>query len=274
LRKAEVMATIRAVIFREKRRRGGPRRLVVRATVGLAFALMLGARGLSGAPRADDASEARRHAQRATSLAASGKCRQAVIEFDKALAILRDPALLFNRGECHRKLGDADAAIDDYKQFLSDLPQAPNRAEVQERIADLQRKSAVAAVPATSDAGADRAARGTIARPRGPGAGVRVTPSPPARGKEPVPPREVVLTASPPAGGGESDTDDAEHRGAAIDTASDTAPSSASGAGVAGRPWFWIAVAVVAVGAGVGAFVLVNRDTTNVPSSALGNYKF
>jgi tetratricopeptide (TPR) repeat protein len=268
------MATIRAVILREKRRRGGPRRGVVRAVVCLAFAVVLVARGLTGAVRADDASEARRHAQRATSLAASGKCKQAVVEFDKALAILRDPALLFNRGECHRKLGDTDAAIDDYKQFLSDLPQAPNRAEVQERIADLQHKSAVAAASAASDAGQDHATRGAMTRPRGPGSGVRATPSPSSRANAPVAPREVILAAPSPAAGSESDTGDAEHRGAAIETASDTAPSSASDSGVAGRPWFWMAVAVAAVGAGVGAFVLLNRDSTSVPSSALGNYKF
>jgi Tfp pilus assembly protein PilF len=273
LRKAEPMATIRAVIFREKRRRGGPRRVVVRAVVCLAFAVVLVARGLTGAVRADDASEARRHAQRATSLAASGKCKQAVVEFDKALAILRDPALLFNRGECHRKLGDTDAAIDDYKQFLSDLPQAPNRAEVQERIADLQHKSAVAAASAASDAGQDHAARATMTRPRGPGS-VRATPSPSSRANAPAAPREVTLAAPSPAAGSESETGDAEHRGAAIETASDTAPPSASDAGVAGRPWFWMAVAVAAVGAGVGAFVLLNRDSTSVPSSALGNYKF
>ena len=108
--------------------------------VGWAFAFAFAmALGLS-APvqaRGDDAVEARRHAQRASGLAASGKCRQAVAEWNKAMAILRDPALLFNRAECYRKLGDADAAVEDYRQFLSDLPKAPNRAEVERRIAEL-----------------------------------------------------------------------------------------------------------------------------------------
>ena len=97
--------------------------------------------GAGGAARADDAADARRHAQRASALAASGKCKQAVREFDKAMAILRDPALLFNRGECHRKLGDNESALEDYRQFLSDLPRAPNRADVEKRIAELTGKA-------------------------------------------------------------------------------------------------------------------------------------
>ena len=88
--------------------------------------------------RGDDAADGRRHAQRASHLAAAGKCRQAIAEFDKAIAVLHDPTLLFNRGECHRKLGDADSALEDYHQFLSDLPNAPNRAQVEARIGELR----------------------------------------------------------------------------------------------------------------------------------------
>ncbi|MES1165001.1 MAG: tetratricopeptide repeat protein, partial [Verrucomicrobiota bacterium] len=90
-----------------------------------------------GKARADDIADGRRHAQRASHLSASGKCRQAIGEYDKAIAVLHDPTLLFNRGECHRKLGSVDAALEDYKQFLTDLPSAPNRVEVRARIAEL-----------------------------------------------------------------------------------------------------------------------------------------
>jgi len=102
-------------------------------------ALVVLAACLLGAPRVrgDDAAAGRRHAQRASHLAAGGKCRQAIAEFDKAIAVLHDPTLLFNRGECHRKLGAVDSALEDYKQFLSDLPSAPNRAQVEARIAEL-----------------------------------------------------------------------------------------------------------------------------------------
>ncbi len=66
-----------------------------RLGVDLHFCRHAGAASAVCRARGDDAAEARRHAQRASSLAASGKCRQAVAEWTKALAILRDPALLF-----------------------------------------------------------------------------------------------------------------------------------------------------------------------------------
>jgi tetratricopeptide (TPR) repeat protein len=182
LRYRELVATIRVVSFREKRRRVASPWLVARAAACLTLAQLMVAGSLGGAALADDTSDARRYAQRATALAASGKCRQAVIAFDKALAILRDPALLFNRGECHRKLGDDAAAIDDYKQFLADLPRAPNRADVEKRIAELQRKSAAtaAAGPRTRDVGGDPPARVTTAPPPGQGAGASPPPAQPS----------------------------------------------------------------------------------------------
>ena len=243
---------------------------------------------MTAVARADDAADARKHAQRASSLAASGKCRQAVAEFDKALAVLRDPALLFNRGECHRKLGDADAAIDDYKQFLSDLPRAPNRAEVERRIAELSKKSQApigeAAAPAVPPSAVDerpaRAPAGTSKRESGEarGAGSAVTrpeatrppPSPAAAAEtEPAKVREVDLTAPPPAPATEGATE-----GTALSSATEGKAEPTPEGGLAGKPWFWVAMAAVVVGAGVGAFFLLSHDNTNVPSSALGNYQF
>jgi len=243
--------------------------------------------GMTGVARADDAADARKHAQRASSLAASGKCRQAVAEFDKALAVLRDPALLFNRGECHRKLGDADAAIDDYKQFLSDLPKAPNRAEVERRIAELSKKSkappsapAAPAVPAriigerpvdapaaTSkrDSGEGRAAAAATARPE-------ALPSSPssatAAEPEPARVREVDLTAPPPAA--TSGTKVSTPSWSETEGKAEPPPEG----GLAAKPWFWVAVGAVAVGAGVGAFFLLSHDSTKIPPSTLGNYQF
>src|SRR3569623_27115 len=132
LPKGPAMTQNHAVPGRNPRSRYGGRPTVW--AMALAMGLSLGGQVQA---RGDDAAEARKHAQRASNLAASGKCRQAVAEWNKAMAILRDPALLFNRGECYRKLGDADAALEDYRQFLNDLPKAPNRGEVERRIAEL-----------------------------------------------------------------------------------------------------------------------------------------
>jgi len=260
--------------------------------VAVVIGIVTGTFGGTGrAARADDTADARKHAQRASSLAASGKCRQAVAEFDKALAVLRDPALLFNRGECHRKLGDADAAIEDYKQFLSDLPKAPNRAEVERRIAELSKKSKVPSAEARAPSAPVAVPGEPLVRtppstpkressePRETGSNARPTVTrpapPPAAPADPVPAqregvREVDLTAPPPAP-------------ATADTAEGTTLSSggearsepaAEGGGLAAKPWFWVAIAAVAVGAGVGAFFLLSHDDTKIPSSALGNYQF
>jgi len=233
-------------------------------TFALTFALAWSGRVQA---RGDDATEARRHAQRASNLAASGKCRQAVAEWNKAMAILRDPALLFNRAECYRKLGDVDSALEDYRQFLSDMPKAPNRGEVERRIAELsapKEKEKEKAPPPPTAVVATPPPAPLVARP--------VAPSPPA--PHPVAPAEPAPqeAAAPPALPA-APSEPASNPALTLAAPAETAPSGGTDGGIATRPWFWITVAAVAVAAGVGAFVFLSRDSTNVPPSALGNYK-
>lgn len=212
--------------------------------------------------RGDDASEARRHAQRASGLAASGKCRQAVAEWTKALAILRDPALLFNRGECYRKLGDTDSALDDYRQFLNDMPKAPNRGDVERRIAEL-----------TGQKNKEQPKESALPPPP-----VVVEPPPPP---PPVPRPAVEAAAAPPEAPAAPPSLAAAPvapapypaltLAAPVETSSQPPPAEG---GITTRPWFWITIAAVAVAAGVGTFIYLSRDSTNIPSTALGNYKF
>ena len=239
----------------------GPLRIIWALTIALTVAL--GASGRVQA-RGDDAAEARRHAHRASNLAASGKCRQAVAEWNKAMAILRDPALLFNRGECYRKLGDADSALEDYRQFLSDMPKAPNRAVVERRIAELSTAKEKEKAPPPAPA--------VVTPP------VVAPPPPPARPvaqaelipqEAPAPPSPSSLSSSLAAAPAEP----ASNPALTLTAPAETASSSTADGGITTRPWFWITVAAVAVAAGVGAFIFLSRDGTNVPPSALGNYK-
>jgi tetratricopeptide (TPR) repeat protein len=103
-----------------------------------AFALVLFAVSFPRVALADSEAAARKHATRANKLAAQNKCRSAVSEFNRAYETLKDPILLFNRAECQRKLGNAEEALKDYEQFLSDMPTAPNRAGVEAHIASLR----------------------------------------------------------------------------------------------------------------------------------------
>jgi tetratricopeptide (TPR) repeat protein len=104
----------------------------------LLLMLMIGAPALAA-----DKGAAHTHARKANSLAAAGKCKQAVPEYNAAYSALKDPALLFNRAECLRKLGRADEAVHDYKKFLEEMPSAPNRGLVESRILQLDPSSGI-----------------------------------------------------------------------------------------------------------------------------------
>jgi tetratricopeptide (TPR) repeat protein len=100
------------------------------------FALALAARIAA----ADDAAtrSARRHFDRAQKLYAIAKFRDALDEYQKAFDARPLPDFLFNIGQCYRNLGDYDAAIFSYKKYLTAAPAAPNRAQVEQLIDDLE----------------------------------------------------------------------------------------------------------------------------------------
>jgi tetratricopeptide (TPR) repeat protein len=90
------------------------------------------------APR-DDTSIAREHFDRGTKEYDLGHYAEAVKEYEQAYRAKPHPELLFNVGQAFRGLGDADNAIRAFKSYLRRLPDAPNRSQVEERIAELQK---------------------------------------------------------------------------------------------------------------------------------------
>lgn len=100
-----------------------------------------------------------------------GKFAQALAKFEAAYEISPIPGLLFNIGQCHRNLGDYDAAIFSFKKYLRLLPEAPNRAAVEDYIAELeheqQKQSAgdLGLLPPERDP-EDRTVGGPVDRPR------------------------------------------------------------------------------------------------------------
>ena len=81
---------------------------------------------------------AKRYFTRGEKLFALGKFEQAIEQYQKAYEAKPFPAFLFNIGQCYRNLGDYDAAIFSFKKYLKLAPDADNRAEVEEYIADLE----------------------------------------------------------------------------------------------------------------------------------------
>jgi tetratricopeptide (TPR) repeat protein len=82
--------------------------------------------------------------------------------FDIALRTSTDAALYRDRGRCHEQLGHAYPAIDDYRKYLTAVPDGPDADGVRERLAKLEQEtlgysSASTDVPGDVEGGASAA---------------------------------------------------------------------------------------------------------------------
>jgi tetratricopeptide (TPR) repeat protein len=89
--------------------------------------------------RADDVSQARDHFRKGSKAFDLGHYAEAIKEYEAAYDLKEDPALLFNIAQAYRLDGDNQNAVRVYKSFLHRMPEAPNRVEVQRRIAELEK---------------------------------------------------------------------------------------------------------------------------------------
>jgi hypothetical protein len=131
----------------------------------------------------------RKHARKANHLADINKCKQAIPEFSKAIRLLKDPALLFNRAECYRRIGESAKAVTDYRKFLVQLPSTPNRSQVEGQIAVLEKPTGP-----RSPGGRLAASRGVPEPPSLPAA---LPPTAVVDGQQPSRPGETVTSGSP-----------------------------------------------------------------------------
>jgi tetratricopeptide (TPR) repeat protein len=100
-----------------------------------AFALTLAA----GSPaRADDAQAAKEHYQKGSSFYDLGRYPEAIKEFEAAYELKNDPAFLYNLAQAHRLAGNSEQALHFYRTYLRYVPKAPNRAEIEGRISQLE----------------------------------------------------------------------------------------------------------------------------------------
>ena len=83
---------------------------------------------------------AKRHYERGQKLFGLQKFDQALEQFQKAFDAKPIPDFLFNIGQCHRNLGDYEAAIFSFKRYLKLDPEAANREQVEELITQLEEK--------------------------------------------------------------------------------------------------------------------------------------
>jgi tetratricopeptide (TPR) repeat protein len=121
-----------------------PPRRRARSVRSLAWLAWLGlALGVAAPPaRADDlpTRSAKQHFARGEKLYALAKFSEALDEYQLAFDARPIPDFLFNIGQCYRNLGDYDSAVFSYRKYLRLAPDAPNREQVEQLIADLEAK--------------------------------------------------------------------------------------------------------------------------------------
>jgi len=103
--------------------------------------LVMALLALSAGPAlAGDRESARDHYVKGTRAYELGLFDEAIAEYMAAYKIKDDPALLFDIGQAHRLAGHPAEALRFYKTYLSKIPAAPNRAEVEAKMAELTRQ--------------------------------------------------------------------------------------------------------------------------------------
>jgi tetratricopeptide (TPR) repeat protein len=89
-------------------------------------------------PPADAVALARQHARQGTALYNLDRFGPALAEYEAAYLAAPDPALLYNIGQCQRRLGRRGEALDYYRKYLRAAPRAGNREEVERHIRELE----------------------------------------------------------------------------------------------------------------------------------------
>lgn len=122
----------------------------VRFPCALALLLLLSS---ATARAAEPSTEARRLYAEGKAEYAQGHYLEAVALFERSYALSESPALLFNMAQAHRLAGPEHCgdALSLYKSYLAAQPDAENKREVDERIAELADcKPAQTAAPAAA----------------------------------------------------------------------------------------------------------------------------
>jgi len=103
----------------------------------LVVCVLLSAAG-GTAHAADADAESKRLYKEGTKQYNLGEFEEAVKAYKSGYDAKPDPVFLYNIAQAYRLWGKPDKAIFFYKSFLRNLPEAPNRAEVERRIGEMQ----------------------------------------------------------------------------------------------------------------------------------------
>jgi hypothetical protein len=90
------------------------------------------------AARADNEAEAKAAYARGRAHFKAGKYNEAVAELKKAYALKPHPALLRYMGDTYYKMNKARLAIEHYKKYLKEAPEAPDKDKIQTKVKQLE----------------------------------------------------------------------------------------------------------------------------------------
>lgn len=98
---------------------------------------------LAAAPADDDAAATARAKTLFTNgqkLYKAGKYADAIAKFEEAFKVKSHPVIYFNIGKCWEQLGDSAKALRNYRDYLRLSPDASDRQQVSDSIANLERR--------------------------------------------------------------------------------------------------------------------------------------
>jgi tetratricopeptide (TPR) repeat protein len=87
----------------------------------------------------DELAEGKRHYEQALRHYDLNEFDKAIAEFTAAYVITHEPALLYNIAQAYRLKGDRQHALEFYRSYLRRAPDAPNKADVDKWIRELER---------------------------------------------------------------------------------------------------------------------------------------
>jgi tetratricopeptide (TPR) repeat protein len=252
--------------------------LVLLALLAAAAAAPAPARAqATGSEKGDAAARtARREFQRAEAAFNLGKFEHALAAYEAAYQAKPLPGLLFNIAQCHRNMGNSDRALFFYRRYLAIDPNSPNRATVEELIAETERRrerasdatSPPSVVPPPADTGQAVAPPPVSAPPIAPSPSPVAPPSavePP--GKAAPAEAAIAKAVEPPLAAGATEVIEPP----APAFVQPTPQPSGEAPATRRRWWIWATVAGVAVaGAATAIAISTGRQDASRPSGGLG----
>src|SRR5687767_6307991 len=108
-------------------------------TVALLGAALLVPMAAQAQPTEAQKREAKELNEKATRLYEVGRYGEAIEEYQKVYLLVDDPVLLYNIAQSYRLWGRPEDSVRFYRNYLRRAPSAPNRADVEKKIADQER---------------------------------------------------------------------------------------------------------------------------------------